>query len=387
MRGKPVLLFLAMICGAITATGAGRLAREAEASSPKRTVEILVAVRQLCSGANIPAERLALVNWSSETVPTGALSSLRSLEGLVPKDRIEAGEPVLLEHLVEADAFEPQSTPTQAPASTAEPAETTEPVEPVESVESVATSEAVVMPLETQPAEMSPPSVPEPVVVPRGYSVVSLLVDESVGLAHPLQPRDRVNVAAYFPATEQLPQASVRELFRGVEVFAIQDKIGPAAAVRPGGTVAPSAISLLIPSGAETAWTLASELGQIRLSLAATTETAPHADGGLARSFVRWIEDRQTVQTKAFVSLAKPEPADDRSQGFRMTKVHGDDWTEYEIPSPGRSPVVVGSSRPANRSAAEPAGPQRTSEQRPTPATIRHRTAESPKAPTTRRME
>ena len=383
MRGKPVLLVLAMICGAITATGAGRLTREAEASSPKRTVEILIAVRQLCPGVDIPAERLALVTWSSETVPTGAISSLRALEGLVPTERIEAGEPVLLERLVEADAFEPQSAPTQVPASTAEPVENTAPVEPVEPV---AVSESVVAPLETGPAEVSPPSVPAPVVVPRGYSVVSLVVDESVGLACPLRPRDRVNVAAYFPATERVPQASVRELFRGVEVVAVQDEIGRAAG-RPSGAVAPITISLLIPSGAETAWMLASELGQIRLSLAATTETAPHADGGLARSFVRWIEDRQTVQTKALVSLAKPDPADDRSQGFRMTKLHGDDWTEYEIPSPDKPPVVIGSSRPTYRSATEPAGARRTPEQRPTPTTIGHRTAEAPKAPPTRRME
>jgi len=380
MRGKPVLLVLAMICGAITATGTGRLTREAEASSPKRTVEILIAVRQLCPGVDIPAERLALVTWSSETVPTGAISSLRSLEGLVPTERIEAGEPVLLERLVEAAAFEPRYDPTGVPASTAEPVENTAPVEPV------AVSEAVVVPLETGPAEMSPPPVPEPVVVPRGYSVVSLVVDESVGLAHPLRPRDRVNVAAYFPATERVPQASVRELFRGVEVVAVQDEIGRAAG-RPSGAVAPSAISLLIPSGAETAWMLASELGQIRLSLAATTETAPHADGGLARSFVRWIEDRQTVQTKALVSLAKPDPADDRSQAFRMTKLHGDDWTEYEIPSPDKPPVVIGSSRPTYRSATEPTGARRTPDQRPTPTTIGHRTAEAPKAPPTRRME
>lgn len=344
MGRKPILLVLAMICGAITATGAGRLGGAADASGPSPTVDILVAARHLRAGEPIAADGLALAPWSPHDLPSGSVSTLSSLEGLVLTKAIPAGTPLDREFLVPAG--------TQPPAR--DIAVSTEPDDTVEDLVNPARHNVPSPPHDLpSPSEMNASSLPDRQTtqpanadralasarIPADFSVVTLLMTELPSQAYALQPGDRVNVSAFFPSSDAWPQACVREVFRGIEVFAVTPSSDRHEAIN-------TSLSLLIPSTEEEAWVLANELGQVRLTLASRNESSSDPKSQTtARDFVRWVVQRQPTRPAALVSAPHPEPAPLKSQGFRMRKLHGSDWTEYEVPTDDRLPFVIGSSR------------------------------------------
>ena len=100
---------------------------------------------------------------------------------------------------------------------------------------------------------------------------------------------------------------------------------------------------------------LASELGRIRLSLSAPADTASAVAQSAGAEFLHWLRHRPEpvppaalVQEPAEVTpvtapIAPPPtipPVVERPRGFKMLKLHGENWTEYEIPA-GNLPVVV----------------------------------------------
>lgn len=327
MRSKPLILLSAMVSGALAATGAGRLTGESQSLPETESVEVLVAARQIEPGDSITIEMLAMKSWPATLAPVGVVSEIGALAKQTVVEPVPAGEPILASNVSDASltALDPlEPAPTELAGAPAEP---------------------------PRPPQLGPEIDPVPPPIPAGFSVVSLRVDESIGLAHLVQPGDRVNVTAYFTPTEHCFAAGFRQVLQGARVFSIARRsrhpVGPA-----DGQPLAESISLLIRTADEEAWTIAHELGRINLSLAsADAQGAEENPTPTSQEFLAWVSARLQSPTKARVPESEPEsaPASVKStapsSGFRMLKLHGGEWTEYEVASADRPPVVIKSSR------------------------------------------
>lgn len=294
MRSKSMFLMIACVCGAIAAVGASQLMQaQGTGTVSSDTTEILVATRVINASEEIKPEMIALETWPADKVPPGATTDLTKVEGKYAGQKIYAGEPIINEKLI------------------------------------------------TEGMDMT-------VAIPKGYSVVSMKADGASSVANLVQPGDRVNVMAYFTKSEMIPETGVRTILTGVKVFAVDGRTARDPNVT--NATAASTVSLLIDKDDEEAWTFASELGRIRLSLGRPSENGANeaaASGGQA--FLKWMADYQAEQVKKsqndHVAQAPGEPtsgtdASKRKSGFKMLKLHGGEWTEYEFVDGKQVPVI-----------------------------------------------
>lgn len=298
----------------VAAVGASQLIQGQGVQPRAPMTDIFVAARVIEPSERITAGMMTLQSWPADRIPNGATNDLAQLEGKFAGQRFFAGEPMMLAKIAE-------------------------------------TASAV------------------SVQIPEGFSVVSMRADAAVSVAGLVRPGDRVNVMGYFTKGDQIPETGVRTVLRGVKVFAVDGRTN-----RSGETEShrnPSTISLLIQREDEEAWALASELGKIRLSLSGPGDEAERDQPNHAgSSFLNWIEEHQrsrqladmlpvatpvepvmptpvvapveppvVLTAEPTVAAAVPSPAPEPA-GFRMLKLHGGKWTEYEIPA-GKAPVIV----------------------------------------------
>lgn len=314
MRAKSLFLLVACACGMVAAVGASQLIQGQGVQPRAQMTDIFVAARVIEPSERITAGMMTLQSWPADRIPSGATNDLALLEGKYAGQRFFAGEPMMMAKIVE-------------------------------------TASAV------------------SVQIPEGFSVVSMRADAASSVASLVRPGDRVNVMAYFTKSDQIPETGIRTVLRGVKVFAVDGRTNRTSETEPNRH--PSTVSLLIQRGDEEAWALASELGKLRLSLSgpadeADSEQANHSGS----SFLNWIEDHQrarqlaemlpvaapvepavvppveapvVVPIETPVAAPVPPPAAG-PPGFRMLKLHGGNWTEYEIPAGNAPAIITGSS-------------------------------------------
>jgi pilus assembly protein CpaB len=290
MRNKSMFLIIACVCGAVAAVGASQLI-QGQGTSTVQSTEIFVAAREIGEATKLTADMVTLEPWPADRVPQGATNDLTLLEGKIANQRFYAGEPVMLAKLTEdGDQLNAR--------------------------------------------------------IPDGFSVVSMAADGAKSVGNLVRPGDRVNVMAWFSKSEQIPETGVRTVLRGVKVFAVDGRTTRSA--KSGETEqasAPSTVSLLIYKSDEEAWTYASELGRIRLSLSGPDDTADTQETRQAgENFLAWLRDHHKEAAPEMVStVSAPEPP---RAGFKMLKLHGGHWTEYEVPAGNSPPVITASSDP-----------------------------------------
>jgi len=300
MRSKSMFLMIACVCGAIAAVGASQLMQaQGTGTGTVSMTEVFVATRVINQSEEIKAEMMALEAWPSDRIPPGATNDLEKIEGKFAAQKLYAGEPIINEKLSD------------------------------------------------EASDLT-------VAIPKGFSVVSMKADAASSVANLVRPGDRVNVMAYFTKSELIPETGVRTVLTGVKVFAVDGRTTRGDDAK-SSTVA-NTVSLLIDKEDEEAWTLASELGRIRLSLGRPAESGSlEANESGGQVFLKWMSDYQSEQaTKA--ANGKPVlnsnvPASQngmgskkRAEGFKMLKLHGDQWTEYEFIDGKQVPVVKSSS-------------------------------------------
>ncbi len=250
------------------------------------TTEILVATRAINQSEEIRADMMALEPWPSDRVPPGSTSDLKALQGLFAAQKIYPGEPIITEKLMDSAS------------------------------------------------DMT-------VTIPKGYSVVSMKADPATGVGTLIRPGDRVNVMAYFTKSDLIPETGVRTVLTGIKVFAVDGRTARTAldAAQPTANT----VSLLISNEDEEAWTLASEMGRVRLSLGRPGENDDVTGTG-GKEFVKWLADYQVERAKAIedgrlvVDTSSAAPA--QPSGFKMLKMHGGEWTEYEFVNGQKAPVI-----------------------------------------------
>ncbi len=300
MRNKSMFLIIACVCGAVAAVGASQLI-QGQSTTPAQTTEIFVAAREIGEATTITADMMTLEPWPADRVPLGATNDLTLLEGKIASQRFFAGEPVMLAKLID-DGEQLNAR------------------------------------------------------IPDGFSVVSMAADGAKSVGNLVRPGDRVNVMAWFSKSAQIPETGVRTVLRGVKVFAVDGRT--TRSNKPNETEhanAPSTVSLLIYKSDEEAWTYASELGRIRLSLSGPDDTADTLETRQAgEQFLAWLRAHQAGPApKVAVEAPAPEP---KAVGFKMLKLHGEHWTEYEVPAGNSPPVITATSDPGSQSAVKTSG-------------------------------
>jgi pilus assembly protein CpaB len=298
MRNKSMFLIIASVCGAVAAVGASQLI-QGQTTSPVRTTEIFVAAREIGEATKLTVDMMTLEQWPADRVPPGATNDLTLLEGKTAGQRFFAGEPVMLAKLIEdGEQFNAN--------------------------------------------------------IPDGFSVVSMAADDATSVGNLVRPGDRVNVMAWFSKSAHIPETGVRTVLRGVKVFAVDGRTTrsskPTEHEQANG---PSTVSLLIHKSDEEAWTYASELGRIRLSLSGPDDTVDTPETrGAAKNFLAWLREHQAVPKPVAVARMPEAPR----AGFKILKLHGGHWTQYEVPPGNSPPVITATSDPASRDSLKTTG-------------------------------
>jgi len=292
-----MFLIIACVCGAIAAVGASQVmqARGTSTGTVDMT-EVFVATRVINQSEEIKPEMMALEAWPTDRVPPGATNDLKTIEGKFAAQKMYAGEPIINEKLVD-----------EASDMTA--------------------------------------------AIPKGFSVVSMKADAASSVANLVRPGDRVNVIAYFTKSDLIPETGARTVLTGVKVFAVDGRTSRGEESDVAATA--NTVSLLIDKEDEEAWTLASEMGRIRLSLGRPAENGSlEANESGGQAFLKWMSDYQDEtqrlaegqKTNLTVSPVPNQTPPRRAQGFKMLKLHGGEWTEYEFVDGKQTPIVKSSS-------------------------------------------
>jgi len=219
MRAKSLLLLmLALGCGLVASIGITQVMGKKSANVPIATGEMLpifVALEDIPRGDRISAQALKLEEWPKDKVPEGALTKIEDVEGRLPKTKIFQGEPILDNKLLSKGA-----------------------------TEGLASQE-----------------------IPVGYRVVSVNVTRESGVSDLVRPGDRVDVLLYMRQTPgTIVETATRTILQDIMVFAVND-VFDLEKTEGDQSINAKTVSLLVtPSQAET-FTLATELGTIRLAL------------------------------------------------------------------------------------------------------------------------
>jgi pilus assembly protein CpaB len=304
MKNKSVPLLIAIVCGTIAAIGLSQwMQAQASTGSASETVEIFVTTKTIDIAEEITPEKIRLEQWPADRVPKGASGQLSDIEGRFARQRFYEGEPIMPVKLMEDSNGSSQT-------------------------------------------------------IPRNYSVVSMRADPESSVATLVRPGDRVDVIAYFKKSELIPETMAKTVLTNVRVFAVDGQTERKSDEKEVSVA--RSISLLIHKNDTPAWTYATELGKIRLTLGSPTDVDDvmgESDGnGAGQSFLKWLADYQTAQSAqsardveanksknlgpATVATVQKE----KKNGFKMLKMSGGVLTEYWIEEGKSVPVILNES-------------------------------------------
>ncbi len=106
MRPKSMILILiALGCGLIASIGISQVVERGaeEAAEEIQTNPIYVAMTDIDIGEELNAQRVKLEEWPIDRIPAGAVTTAEQIEGMAPRQRLFAGEPILLGKLANKD--------------------------------------------------------------------------------------------------------------------------------------------------------------------------------------------------------------------------------------------------------------------------------------------
>lgn len=220
MRPKPIiLLVLALGCGLVASVGINQVLAKRRAEAPVPTGEtkaILVAMADIESGEVVTPQLVKLEEWPVDKVPQGSMNDPTKAENRRTRTRIYSGEPILEVKLLSEGAGASASA-----------------------------------------------------VIPKGYRVVAVRVDDVSGGSSLIRPDDRVDMLIYLQENPSrgIKETTTRTILQDIRVFAVNEIYAGQGNDAPDKGVAARTISVLVtPEQAETV-TLATSMGEIRLVL------------------------------------------------------------------------------------------------------------------------
>jgi pilus assembly protein CpaB len=207
-----ILFVIAVGCGLVASIGVSQY-METGTGAAVPTDKIFVAVSDINIGEKLDAQNVKLEEWPRDKVPEGAIRTLEELGERFPRTRLYAGEPILQAKLMD-------SREGTSPALT----------------------------------------------IPKGFRVVSVKVTVESSVSGLVQPGDRVDLLVFLRKSGEVPETGTKTILRDVNVFSVDgetqrsvDADGEARNLRT--------VSLLVKPDQAESVQLASELGQLSLSL------------------------------------------------------------------------------------------------------------------------
>lgn len=220
-----VLVLIAMVCGLVATMGISRVMEQQGTQRPIETVKIFVAATDIDIGAALTSQNVKLEEWPKDRVPEGAITRLEDLEGRFARQRLYPGEPVLLAKLMDSNS------------DTA-------------------------------------------MTIPEGYRACSIKVSGEIAVGNLIKPGDRVDVIVFLHKSADVPVTSARTILRDVRVWAVNEKTERTVDDMGKVTVAQTVSLLVTPKQVELL-TLATQLGDLRLSLRRPNDTKEAEDSGM----------------------------------------------------------------------------------------------------------
>ena len=298
MRNKSLFLLLACVCGTVAAIGVSQWMQANQGKGTVETAEIFVTKQAIGEREEITADKIQLEPWPKDRLPQGAINDLKELEGRFAKQALFPGEPILQAKLMNEK---------------------------------------------------------DDVIVPKGYSVVTMRADRE-GSAALLTQGDRVDVRAYFKKSDIIPRAISKTILSGVRVFAIDGQTSKAEDEPRRGGGSARTISLLIRKADEDAWTYAQKQGEIDLTLgsAGDYENADDVNepSDNAKTFLTWLEDLRAAHEASLIEDEEPttlptttptrsQPKKEKKETWRITKMHQGRMVVYEFEKGNPVPRIV----------------------------------------------
>jgi len=271
MRFKSLaLLMLALGCGLVASIGITQVMAKRNATSAAPTGEtesIFVALKDIGLGEILTAQDLKLEPWPKDKVPPGALSRIEDVEGRRTKTKIFAGEPILDKKLFGKGV-----------------------------------------------AEQGPDAL-----IPKGYRVVAVKVDQVSGTAGMILPGSRVDVLVHLVRnpTRGIPETTTRVILQDLKVFAVNDRVTLEPEEGEGHTsIKATTVSLLVTPEQAAKLALAAELGKLRLVLRSPEDDAQASQIEATPSELFGLSDGADREEESLVELEpQAQPAGSGSAG------------------------------------------------------------------------
>jgi pilus assembly protein CpaB len=211
------LLMLALGCGLVASIGITQVMAKRD-TKPQAVTEmrsIYVAAKDILPGERLAATDVKLEAWPKDKVPTGALSKPEEVDGVRTKYKIFEGEPIIDKKLLAKGA-----------------------------------------------------TMNDDIVIPSGYRVVPIKVDDVSGGPGLIKPGDRVDVLVYLKRNSQeILETTTRTLLENIRVFAVNDILTnePDKDGKNTRKISAQTISLLATPFEAAKISLATHMGQVRL--------------------------------------------------------------------------------------------------------------------------
>jgi pilus assembly protein CpaB len=211
------LLMLALGCGLVASIGITQVMAKRD-PKPQAAVEmqsIFVAAKDISPGDRLTAAEVKLESWPKDKVPAGALSKTEDIDGVRAKYKVFEGEPIIEKKLLAKGA-----------------------------------------------------TMNDDVVIPAGYRVVPIKVDDVSGGPGLIKPGDRVDVLVHLKRNSQeIRETATRTLLENIKVFAVNDVVTnePDKDGKTTKKLAAQTISLLATPAEAAKITLATQIGSVRL--------------------------------------------------------------------------------------------------------------------------
>ena len=267
MRPKSlILLLLALGCGLVASIGINQVLAKRDGGANLGEMEkIYVASNGIGMREGLTAENVSLEEWPKSKVPPGALRKAEQIEGRTTKTRIYAGEPILNDKLH------------------------------AEGESGFGVTD----------------------FIPAGFRVVPVKVNDVSGGAKLVLPGDRVDVQVYVRRNQALGvhQTLTLTVLQNAKVFAVNDVVDPNQTGDPESSIPAKTISLVVEKEKAKRLVLASELGNIRLTLRSPDDEIEEVNNSLTiedllsgRSFTA-EPDNDKASGDGLLSLLNAQPA------------------------------------------------------------------------------
>lgn len=302
MRPKTMILFvIAVGCGLVASIGVSQYMADNNGGATIDTEKIFVAVTNIPIGEALSAQNVKLEEWPRDRVPEGAVRTFEELEDRFPRNRLYAGEPILGAKLMSS----------RDRGNTA-------------------------------------------MTIPEGFRVASVKVSVESSVSGLVQPGDRVDLVVFLRKSAEVPETGTKTILRDVNVFSVDGETERISDEDTGQARNVRTVSLLVRPEQANKLLLASELGQLYLSLRRPDDASDANDEGVTvnellgsdgESANEKEKETEGEQNSEFLNwLTDNEPANVEGESevepvWRMTIMTPNGSREYQWQDPDELPL------------------------------------------------